>query len=376
VAGANAYCLNDACTFDCQLDYDDCDGNPANGCEAHLETDSNNCGSCGHSCCGGACGSGTCEVYDSGLRTVSTWEVDSNSIYTTAVNGQTVTIQQTPREGGATSAMASITGDTTSPRVTDLASNGTNLFWSLREGGVLSVPLDGSGQYESWYINTIDTFTVSSNHGAYTWYNLSATGELLLDATRVYWFGTSSGFVNWKWLVTPTQTGGSFVLPDAPTHLVSDGDYIYATPHTALNPISRHNLAFDNNESFVTSTSTNYVFGRTSASDGVYLYYVYYDGPNPADGGIWKKPLNGGSATQIVADPRVQAYVATDGLNVYYISDPNTSNPVIRKVPVTGGSSAPLVTYDLPTWNSELKVVDECLYWHRSTGIKAIAVNP
>ncbi len=50
---------------DCPVGFEDCDGNPANGCEAALMTDEANCGACGTTC-GGApsatavCGAGTC----------------------------------------------------------------------------------------------------------------------------------------------------------------------------------------------------------------------------------------------------------------------------------------------------------------------------
>lgn len=44
-----AFCDGCACVIDCEGDYRDCDGNPANGCEA-LFGDSNNCGACGRRC--------------------------------------------------------------------------------------------------------------------------------------------------------------------------------------------------------------------------------------------------------------------------------------------------------------------------------------
>lgn len=44
-------CANAVCSITCNANYDDCDGNAmANGCEAHLLTDPNNCGSCEQVC--------------------------------------------------------------------------------------------------------------------------------------------------------------------------------------------------------------------------------------------------------------------------------------------------------------------------------------
>jgi len=48
---AKATCGNGLCVIEsCLGDYQDCDGNPTNGCESNKFTDSNNCGSCGKDC--------------------------------------------------------------------------------------------------------------------------------------------------------------------------------------------------------------------------------------------------------------------------------------------------------------------------------------
>jgi hypothetical protein len=47
----------------CDLGYDDCDSNPANGCEATLATDPQNCGTCGHVCVASGCTAGTCVAH-------------------------------------------------------------------------------------------------------------------------------------------------------------------------------------------------------------------------------------------------------------------------------------------------------------------------
>ncbi len=49
----------------CQVGFEDCDGDPSNGCEADLMTDEAHCGACGTMCGGapsaqGVCGAGTC----------------------------------------------------------------------------------------------------------------------------------------------------------------------------------------------------------------------------------------------------------------------------------------------------------------------------
>jgi hypothetical protein len=58
------YCDNGTCVAGscaCTTGYGDCDGDPSNGCETALDVDGENCGSCGASCAGGQCEGGTCK---------------------------------------------------------------------------------------------------------------------------------------------------------------------------------------------------------------------------------------------------------------------------------------------------------------------------
>jgi len=57
--GANTSCSAGSCV--CNAGYANCDGNWANGCEANLNSDPNNCGTCGNICTAGkACINGEC----------------------------------------------------------------------------------------------------------------------------------------------------------------------------------------------------------------------------------------------------------------------------------------------------------------------------
>ena len=55
-------CSGGSCDTGCPAGFDDCDGNPSNGCEANLMTSRDDCGMCGTRCRGttGTCCSGTC----------------------------------------------------------------------------------------------------------------------------------------------------------------------------------------------------------------------------------------------------------------------------------------------------------------------------
>ncbi|MEZ4390696.1 MAG: MXAN_6577-like cysteine-rich protein [Polyangiales bacterium] len=60
VMNASPVCVGGMCGVGaCNTGFADCDANPANGCEANLNTDRNHCGACGMSCAG-VCRDGAC----------------------------------------------------------------------------------------------------------------------------------------------------------------------------------------------------------------------------------------------------------------------------------------------------------------------------
>jgi Stigma-specific protein, Stig1 len=62
VANGMPVCTRGSCGFACSSGWANCDGNKANGCEANLNTDPRNCGTCGTVCSSGAtCVSGRCQ---------------------------------------------------------------------------------------------------------------------------------------------------------------------------------------------------------------------------------------------------------------------------------------------------------------------------
>jgi hypothetical protein len=59
-ANAVATCQANACGFQCNAGFGNCNVEPMDGCEARLATDPLNCGVCGSSCNGGTCNAGIC----------------------------------------------------------------------------------------------------------------------------------------------------------------------------------------------------------------------------------------------------------------------------------------------------------------------------
>lgn len=82
---ASASCVAGACEAACDAGYADCDGEPANGCEVALASDPFNCGACGNDCAGGLCGAGGCAPgatsLASGLAVPSALVLDNSALY-------------------------------------------------------------------------------------------------------------------------------------------------------------------------------------------------------------------------------------------------------------------------------------------------------
>ncbi|MBK8251676.1 MAG: VWA domain-containing protein [Polyangiaceae bacterium] len=58
--GVPPTCFVGQCKLDCPVHSGDCDGNPANGCETNTQTSDQNCGGCGSNCMGQPCVQGAC----------------------------------------------------------------------------------------------------------------------------------------------------------------------------------------------------------------------------------------------------------------------------------------------------------------------------
>lgn len=365
VPGANSYCAAGTCTFDCQTDYDDCDNNAANGCEVNLNSDANNCGQCGHSCCGGTCGSGACQIHDTGIYANNfAYSVDSDDIY----SGFGTTVSKTPRLGGATTTVA-----TTTTTVVGITTTSQNIFWSTSGSSIPLVhPVIQSKPLADGLTTTYGS-PGSSN---------SASGDYLVTTDDdVFFRSTSYNTISyWHYGAnTPVPIYSGSYTYEAP--FVTDGQYVYATyaSYGASNqkPIVRVPIHGGTVETFAdfAPTSPTAAYSHVGLStDGVNLYYLLYSGTEPSKAGVWKRPFAGGAATQLVTMGNgFSAITATDGQYVYY-ADANAQQ--IRKVSVNGGASTPIYSGPDYFWLKQSpKVVSECLYWVDGT-IQTIAVSP
>lgn len=82
---AAATCVAGACAVACDAGYADCDGDPLTGCEVALASDPFHCGACGNDCAGGPCDAGACgpgaTSLASGLAVPSALVLDDSALY-------------------------------------------------------------------------------------------------------------------------------------------------------------------------------------------------------------------------------------------------------------------------------------------------------
>jgi hypothetical protein len=366
VPGADSYCAGDVCTFDCNLDYDNCDENPANGCETNLNTDGNHCGYCHHSCCGGACGSGTCGVYDTDFIPYNhAYDVDSNNIYWAPWPGSE--LKQQSRIGN------SLTLSSNQNYIAGVSVFGSNVFWGCygttpSTGGVFSTPKNG-GLTTTYSINNGKDFLIATSTDIFHTRN---------DKADIWYIRQSDNFTSL--VLGATLHDGSIASVTYRMPFVTDGTYLYATYvsyPSNQKPIVRTPIHGGPITIFANYPSTPGWYNYAGLStDGTNLYYVSFIGMEPANAGIYKQPFAGGFATKLVGNGNtLNGTTATDGVNVYYASGTPRE---IRKIPVNGGVFTTIAYPPGTGFISDMKVANECVYWIASSDntIYAVAVSP
>ena len=103
----NSACNDSACvTEQCNDGFEDCNGDVGDGCEVSLTSDASDCGFCGHSCGGGPCIDSLCapyELVDRGFFAATAATDDDSLYFCELISG---TIIRAPLAGGDTTLLA------------------------------------------------------------------------------------------------------------------------------------------------------------------------------------------------------------------------------------------------------------------------------
>jgi hypothetical protein len=175
-----AACVGGSCTLACTGTFDDCDANPANGCETDTAKSATSCGKCGHDCQGGSCKGGICQplVLATGQFGAGAIAVDGTNVYWVIYDNNDSEIRACSKTGcNMQPTTLAANQATNSVQPASLVTDGTNLYWpKYADNSIQKCAGAGCGM--------TPTALVSGQTGL---------SGVTLDATYVYFGTTLSG---------------------------------------------------------------------------------------------------------------------------------------------------------------------------------------
>jgi hypothetical protein len=190
-------------------------------CVADTQSDSKNCGSCGHDCLGGACNQGVCApVRINGTGGGEPWAIalDEANVYYTDISGTTGSLYKVPKGGGTPAKLAS----TSNHLIYDLKLDGTHAYFSsgsFGNGGAVERVLLGGGTKEA---------IATNGPGA------SDPRGVSLDTQYVYWVNTDTPYDVKRALKQANATVGTLAAGETnPTLTFVEGNVLWWTSKSA-----------------------------------------------------------------------------------------------------------------------------------------------
>jgi hypothetical protein len=319
LANAASTCSGGSCALGaCTTGFANCDGKPANGCEANLSTDGNNCGTCGTVCgAGSSCQGGTCKCTG---------------------NCQQVTVETAFQPVG-------------------LAVDGTNVYWT-------DVNTNGTYTYPSQYVTQTPQYSgvimeapIGGGTPLMLAWDMVAPEGIAVDATSVYWTNVASG------QIMKTSIGKQMV----PTTLYTDP----TAPHAiAVNATNVFWICEDGTVKTVplagatTATQVNFgslpYSGDTPGGLAVDATNVYY----AEDGNIWQVPANSslGKGLSLASGLTNPFGIAVDAHNVYWTNfNTASATDAVMQVPISGSASVTVAPMQQDAF--DIVVDSTSVYW-------------
>ncbi len=331
-------CETSACAFTCTDPYRHCSTDDTSGCETNVGTDSDNCGSCGHSCLGGLCVSGNCQpivvggnpAVDMGLWSLYGLTVSGGELYGTDWYRTAGLIYHLPIGGNGD---GSVTFSVKAPVTTDGSvggySDGSSLACSASP-----IINDGTGRI------LFGVFRQDSGGPAPGIWELRSDGTLLrnivtlaagqeiagiaADANYVYYseFWRFGG-ANQTGLFRVDRETGLNVMRFHDTHKIDsifvEGGSVYWADQATNTIYAASPAALD---SFVTLATTTNAPGVIQ-TDATYVYYQ--------DGGVFHRVNKLGGTSDDITPPGgliggTVVNFLVDGTYVYYVAGSGAGN--------------------------------------------------
>jgi hypothetical protein len=296
--------------------------------EVDVARDPNHCGSCGHSCGGGACVDATCRpvAIATGQDTPNALVVDATNVYWTTSDGH---VRKASLTRGPTRTLAS---GQSFPW--GIAVDATNVYWvnAATSGQVMSIPIAGGmptvladQQRRPAKVAVADGMLYWTNNDGGTVMTMPATGgtpvplaeqqpepvAIAVDASRVYWssFGEDAiralplGGGTIETLADEQEPIALSVLDNvvywANTEIDGDHGTVFVLPRGASVPVPL-------------GTSPQ---PYAAVSDGVHIYWT-----DELSGTVMRAPVGGGPTTVVARDQATPTEIVIDRSAIYWIN--------------------------------------------------------
>jgi hypothetical protein len=355
-----------------------------------LQSDSKNCGACGHDCLGGDCMAGRCQPLQVTSSAVSAANVvlGTESAYIVDIGSGSRLLKVSKKDG----TISPIAGG----GVAGVALEGNAIYWTTAptvgasEGRVLRASLDGTGAIEIANGQASPGSIVVDESGVY-WLNSGTTGtdgavmwlapgapapvpfadgqarpaSIATDAQNVYWFTVGPSDGRDSAVYKRAKAGGGIVAlaqgqPNAtgsPMSLFVRGDRVFFTPR-GLGNMDGRVRAVSTDGADTVEYARDQVRPQAIVADDQYVYWV--DAGNGRDGVIQRASLSTKEVTQVVGGLARSLGLAIDDSAIYYTT--------------AGDSGVPGGLYRLAKWTFEAarrlpgRVIPRHLRWHAPRG--------
>jgi hypothetical protein len=369
-----ATCAAGKCAFACKVGFGHCGATNASGCETKLLDDPANCGACGHSCLGGACKGGKCEPFQlASASQPSGLAVDKTHVYFTAPS--LAYIQRVQRDGKCAPAApcpqdfvgAGVGDNAVGPQVrgpTAVVSDGATVIWTANAAGLV---VKRAAVLPAGPLTTIGNAT-STN-----------PGYLALGGGKIWWttgFGNAdpaphvrganldgTGLVTIANFQTPVNTF------KGTGGIAADATAVYWASQNG----GVYRAAFNEptcNEGSVTAPSCKQ-FGSSGGAYGVAVddNFVYWT--EPTSGVVKRAAKTGGQSTVIASGQDYPQAIAVLGTFVYWGNAATTGATAgtIRRAPQVAAQCIGVACEHVADAASPDSIIaaDAGIYWTNNT---------
>lgn len=319
------------------------------GC-VDVTTDDKNCGSCDHSCQGGACTNGQCQPVElaNGLRSPNDIATDGTNVYWTAWSAAFGGVFSVPVNGGALNQL------TTTSDTYGITTDGTNIYYTqyLTSGSVYNVPTGGgspvlmamgqgrptsvsaAGGYVFFANPYTGNISKSLNDGSTNVTVVAASQGappgVVADDSYVYWTcgctSTTSGISR-----APIGGGAPAVLAmnqAFPLNITMDANNVYWT--------NQGSTMMGDGSVMMAAKSGAQVLTVATAQDKPYDIavndkYIYWT-TNVAGGSVMAAPLGGGTPIVLVSGQNYPRGITTDAVAIYWTNAGTGTDGSIMKL--------------------------------------------